>query len=226
MHDKLDLIKTSGGQRKAWQRRALGCFALKCKKKSSFRWNFSLQRSSLSLQCRTATNNMPTSKITNASKSSMFSTTMLWKSSYPMLNAHDQSRADINADMQALCNMGILAIPLMLQSQSYLKSPLTPLEVPSSFDNTATQHFENSDGTWESKVKVCILPQLCAFIVSVVSCFIFHVSHCMEILCVHKFCTQLSSINQPDKTTATVQEVIVKVCILRLAPGLSGLCHV
>ena len=61
----------------------------------------------------------------------MFSTTMLWKSSYPMLNAHDQSHADINADMQALCNMGILAIPLMLQSQSYLKSPLTPLEVPS-----------------------------------------------------------------------------------------------
>lgn len=31
--------------------------------------------------------------------------------------------------VQALCNMGILAIPLMLQSQSYLKSPLTLLEV-------------------------------------------------------------------------------------------------
>lgn len=31
--------------------------------------------------------------------------------------------------VQALCNMGILAIPLMLQSQSYLKSPLTPLEI-------------------------------------------------------------------------------------------------
>ena len=36
------------------------------------------------------------------------------------------------AYVQALCNMGILAIPLMLQSQSYLKSPLTPLEVASS----------------------------------------------------------------------------------------------
>merc|ERR1711971_986348 len=31
--------------------------------------------------------------------------------------------------VQALCNMGILAIPLILQSQSYLKSPLTPLEI-------------------------------------------------------------------------------------------------
>jgi len=31
--------------------------------------------------------------------------------------------------VQALCNMGLLAIPLMLQSQSYLKSPLTILEI-------------------------------------------------------------------------------------------------
>ena len=37
-----------------------------------------------------------------------------------------------NYPYQALCNMGLLAIPLMLQSQSYLKSPLTILEVRSS----------------------------------------------------------------------------------------------
>ena len=38
----------------------------------------------------------------------------------------------LKTGVQALCNMGILAIPLMLQSQSYLKLPLTPLEVTTS----------------------------------------------------------------------------------------------
>ena len=60
-----------------------------------------------------------------------------------------------NYPYQALCNMGLLAIPLMLQSQSYLKSPLTILERRNGWD--PSQPFWNTsqpNPNWTCNVKL------------------------------------------------------------------------
>ena len=78
---------------------------------------------------------------------------------------------------QALCNMGLLAIPLMLQSQSYLKSPLTILEVRSSMNC----HHLHSTGLSQrimrertSETNKSFYPQIVAWIVWLVSLLVEH----------------------------------------------------
>ena len=170
--------KLAGGQRKGWRKRVLGCFALKCKKKSSFRWRrfanvpcyqyasyqnhqcpiiiaFALlSYSTLCAICPLDILANPyltmlllnLTSIKYAGSCNMgfllsLSPAQFYALLMPILSSlqhgHPSQYTAIFScsvsclciTVQALCNMGILAIPLMLQSQSYLKSPLTTLEV-------------------------------------------------------------------------------------------------